>query len=100
VALTAAAFPISGTIQAYNLVTATTYAGSYNVGVGQPFTTLTGPGGFFAAINSGVVIGNVTANIVTDITTEDGSNALNAWSEEGGSGFTMTIQPSGRRTRP
>ena len=95
VALTGAAFPISGTIQAYSLVTATTYAGSYNVGVGQPFTTLTGAGGFFAAINSGVVIGNVTANIVTDITTEDGSNALNAWSEEGGSGFTMTIQPSG-----
>ena len=39
----------------------------------------------------------MTANIVSDITTEDGTNALNNWAEEGGSGFTMTIQP---RERP
>ena len=55
VALTAAAFPLTGTINSYNLVTATNYSGSYNVGVGQPFTTLTAAGGFFAAINAGIV---------------------------------------------
>src|SRR4029077_11451951 len=95
VALTAAAFPITGTINQYNIVTATAFSGSYNVGTGEAFTTLTGAGGIFSAINAGVATGNITINITTDIATEDGTNALNALNEDGGTGFTVTIQPSG-----
>ncbi len=82
-------------IKSYNIITATAYSGAYNVGAAQTFTTLTGAGGIFAAINAGVVTGNITVNITSDLTTEDGTNALNALNEEGGSGFTVTIQPTG-----
>lgn len=91
VALTAGAFPISGSINSYLISVA--YSGSYNVGTGQTFTTLTGAGGFFGAINNGVVSGNITVNIVSDIT-EPGTEPLNQWAEQGGGGYTMLIQPA------
>jgi hypothetical protein len=96
VALTSAAFPIGGTINSYTIATA--FTGSYNVGTGQTYTTLTGAGGFFAAINANVVTGNVTVNIVSDLT-EDGTNALNQWTEEGAGNYTITIQPSAATER-
>jgi hypothetical protein len=93
VALTSSAFPIGGSINSY-LITSNTFSGSYNVGSGQAFTSFTGPGGFFAALNGGVVTGNTAANITSDIS-ETGANPLNALSEEGGSGFFLTIRPFG-----
>ncbi|MFN0277057.1 MAG: DUF4394 domain-containing protein [Pyrinomonadaceae bacterium] len=71
------------------------FSGPYNVGTGETYTSLTNPGGIFEAINGGVLTGNVTLNITTDLTGELGTHALNEWVEEGGSGYTMLIKPSG-----
>ena len=71
-----------------------TFAGTISVGTGQTYTTLTSAGGLFAAINAGVVTGNLVINIVSDIT-ETGTNALNQWIEEGTGNYTLTIQSDG-----
>lgn len=68
-----------------------TFSGSYNVGTGQTFTSLTMPGGIFEAINNVGVSGNVTINITSDLSGEDGVVALNEFA----SGFTVLIKPSG-----
>lgn len=71
------------------------YSGSYNVGTGEAFTSLTNTGGVFASLNAGVLTGNVTINITSDLTGETGTVALNQWAEEGVGGYTLTIKPSG-----
>ncbi len=91
VALTSAAFPIGGTINSYSVLVS--YSGSYNVGAGETFTSLTAAGGLFAAINAGVVTGSITVNITSDISIEDGANSLNQWTEEGAGNYTLTIRP-------
>ncbi len=65
--------------------------GTYNVGAGQTYTSLTGSGsaGFFIAVNSNGLNGNVTVNITSDIA-ESGNISLNQWSGS----FTITILPS------
>lgn len=68
------------------------FTGTYNVGTGETYTTFTGVGGLFQALNGGVLTGNVTALITSDIT-EDGTNGLNQLVSDGGS-FTFSIQPS------
>jgi hypothetical protein len=83
----------STTVNTYTILT-TTLSGTISVGSGQTYTTLTGAGGLFAAMNTSVVTGNLTVNITSDIT-EDGTNSLSAIAEEPyGSNFTTTIQPS------
>ncbi len=64
--------------------------GSYNVGSGQTYTSLTGTGatGFFNAVNVNGLSGNVTVIITSDIT-ESGSVALNQWSGSN----TIIIRP-------
>ncbi|MBM2817077.1 MAG: hypothetical protein HW421_3839, partial [Ignavibacteria bacterium] len=89
--LSSSAFPITGTINQY--VISQAFAGSYNVGSGQTYTSLTKANGFFAAVNSGVVTGDITVNITSDLS-EDGVAALNQWTEESGSGFKMYILPA------
>ncbi len=69
-------------------------SGTYNVGTGQTYTSLTRAGGFFAAVNSLGLSGNVIVNITSDITTENGANALNQWTEFGAGGYTIAIRPS------
>ena len=71
------------------------YSGSYNVGTGQQFTSLTNAGGAFAAINAGALGGNVTINVTSNLTGETGANALNQWIEDGVGSYTLTIKPSG-----
>ncbi len=71
-----------------------TFSGSYNVGATETYKSLTSASGLFAALNTGVVTGNLTINITSDLT-ETGLNALNQWAETNGSGYTMTIQPNG-----
>ncbi|MBZ5637377.1 MAG: thrombospondin type 3 repeat-containing protein [Acidobacteriia bacterium] len=71
------------------------YAGSYDVGAGQSFVSLTNPGGVFEAINRGVLTGNATLDITSDLTAESGTIALHPWAEEGAGGYTLTIRPSG-----
>ncbi|MCX6249352.1 MAG: hypothetical protein NTX61_01230 [Bacteroidetes bacterium] len=74
-------------------------SGTINVGTGQTYTTLTGASGLFAAINAGVVKGNITAIITSNIT-ETGANQLNQWIEEPmGSNYILTIQPDGTTER-
>lgn len=65
-------------------------SGNYNVGSGQTYTSLTGASGFFNAVNTRGLNGNVTATITSNIT-ENGSVSLNQWS---GASYTITIQPS------
>jgi hypothetical protein len=68
-------------------------SGTVNVGSGQTYTSLTGAGGLFQAINSAALGGNLIANITSNIT-EDGTYALNQWTESGSGGYTLTIKPS------
>jgi hypothetical protein len=66
-------------------------SGTYNVGTGQTFTSLTGTGsaGFFNAVNTRGLSGNVTVLITSDIS-ESGSVSLNQWAGS----YTITIQPA------
>ncbi|MES2765771.1 MAG: T9SS type A sorting domain-containing protein [Bacteroidota bacterium] len=91
VALTSGAFPIGGTLNSYTISTG--ISGTKTVGTGGDYTTLTGTGGAFEAVNNTFLSGNLTLSIITNLT-EDGTNALNQFAEEGGTGYTITIQPS------
>ncbi|HLB37790.1 MAG TPA: DUF11 domain-containing protein [Gemmatimonadales bacterium] len=71
------------------------FTGSYDIGTGQTFTSLTNPGGIFEAINAGALTGNLTLNIVSDLAGETGTHALNQWAEDGVGGYTLTIAPTG-----
>jgi hypothetical protein len=76
------------------------YTGTYTVdGVGGSgnFASLTNPGGLFAALNAGVLTGNITINITADLTGETGVVSLEQQAEEGaGAGtYTVLIKPSG-----
>lgn len=68
-------------------------SGTITVGEGGNYPNLTRYNGLFAAINSLGLAGNLTVNIISDIS-EDGTNLLNQWTESGGSGYTLTIQPA------
>lgn len=96
--LQATNFPILGTLPTFTLVQG--YAGNYNIGTGETFTSLTGaaPTGFFAAINSGALTGDISATIVSDLT-ETGTNALNQWTEFGVGNYTLTIKPDAATLR-
>lgn len=65
-----------------------------SVGTAQTFTSLTGAGGVFAAINSQVLNQNVTVTITSDLV-EDGTNALNQTSEDGVGGYTINFVSDG-----
>ncbi|PYT00990.1 MAG: hypothetical protein DMF63_04820 [Acidobacteria bacterium] len=67
------------------------FAGTFDVGTGQSYTSLTNPGGIFEGLNTSGATGNVTINITSDLTGENGAVALN----ELAGGFTVTIKPSG-----
>ncbi|MEO5890247.1 MAG: hypothetical protein ABIQ31_08340 [Ferruginibacter sp.] len=94
VALTSSSFPVSGTINSYNIP----FSGNYNIGTGEIFTTLTKADGLFAAVNTVGLAGNATFNIISDIA-EDGSNALNQWVETGAGNYSLLIQPDGTTVR-
>jgi hypothetical protein len=83
------------TPNSYAIVTA--FASTVTVGTAGTYTSLTNTGGLFEAMNAGVFTGNTTVNIITDLTGETGTVALNQLIEEGvGAGtFTVTIKPSG-----
>lgn len=66
-------------------------SGSYNVGTGETYTSLTNTGGIFEFINNSEVTGNITINITSDLTGELGTVALNEFA----SPFTILIKPSG-----
>lgn len=74
------------------------FSGTKTVGTGGDFLSLTNAGGIFDQINSGQVSGNLTINIISDLTGETGAKFLNAWVNAPGGPFTVTIQPVGSRT--
>src|SRR5205085_7583136 len=46
-------------------------------------------------LNTSVLSGNLTINITSDLSGENGTVALNQLAEEGAGGYTVTIKPSG-----
>jgi len=80
-----------GGVNSYNILG--TLSGTKTVGAGGDYPTLTGAGGFFAAINNSILTGNLVISITGDLT-EDGTNVLNQWFEEGAGNYTLTIQPA------
>jgi hypothetical protein len=78
----------SAPTDALNYRTAPAVSGSYFVGDGQTYTTLTGAAGFFAFVNNGAVEANVDVQITSDIT-EPGTVELNNF----GSVYSMNIAP-------
>ena len=89
--LTAAAFPLTGNINSYYIITMLN--GTITVGTGGDYTSLTGADGLFNAFNGNFVTGNVTAHIISDLT-ESGESSLNQWVEQGTGNYTLTIQPN------
>ncbi len=68
-------------------------SGTYTVGTGQYYQTLTEA---FSDMNTFGLQGNVTLLIMTDINeTGAAPPTLNQWTEYGGSGYRLTIRPSG-----
>ena len=96
VALTASAFPLSGSINQYQVVSGG-LSGTVNVGTGQTYLTLTGSGGLFSVLNSGGLNGNLTANITANLT-EDGSVALNSLIYGCSGSSSLIIKPLGNYT--
>jgi uncharacterized repeat protein (TIGR02543 family) len=88
VALAAAAFPIGGTLNSYNI--AATIAGNFTVGSGGTYGTLKAA---FDDINAKVVNGDILLTILASGTTETASAVLNAVVYEGGPFFTITVKP-------
>jgi hypothetical protein len=98
VALTAAAFPIGGTINSYSIVTG--LSTSLTVGASGTYTSLTGAGGLFSAINANGLTGNTTVNILDPSVVETGAVALNQIQSGtcGLSAYTLLIKPNAATT--
>lgn len=67
------------------------FSGTYTVGSSGTYPSLTNPGGIFQAINLVGVAGPVTIEIVSDLTGETGTHALNEFAAP----HTVTIKPVG-----
>ena len=74
------------------------FSGVKTVGTGGDFPSLTNPGGIFEQLNAGNLVGNLTVNIISDLTSETGAIALKSWTEGPGGPYTVTINPVGART--
>ena len=70
-------------------------SGNYTIGATGDFTSFTKSDGLFATINASGISGNVSISVNSNITDENGATSLSEWVEYGGSGYTLTIQPSG-----
>ncbi|MEO7482114.1 MAG: T9SS type A sorting domain-containing protein [Ferruginibacter sp.] len=92
VALTVAAFPVTGTVNGYNLLVGG-LSTDVTIGASGTYPTLTGVGGLFAAINSGGLTANITARIIDASIAETGAIALNQVSYGCAGISTLTIKP-------
>jgi hypothetical protein len=88
VALTSPAFPIGGTINSFVIAPC---SGIITVGTGGDYPALTTATGVFQAINAISLTGNLTVNIISDISIEDGTHGLNQFATP----YTVTIQSDG-----
>jgi trimeric autotransporter adhesin len=83
----------------YTYTIVSSMSGTFTVGSGGNYPSLTGAGGLFADINNKAIVGNITAQVISDLT-EDGSTAINQMAvEPTGSNFTLTIQPNSATLR-
>lgn len=82
--------PANNTING-SLTVAAPLAGTYTVGSGGAYPSLTNSGGIFQALNSLGASANITIEIIADLSGETGANALN----EIAGGFTTLIKPTG-----
>jgi Secretion system C-terminal sorting domain len=96
VALTAAAFPLGGVINSYNIVA--TISTSITIGAAGTYTSLTGTNGLFADLNTKGLSGNTTVNIIDASVTETGANSLNQVSYDCAGPYTLTIKPNAAGT--
>lgn len=92
VALTATAFPVTGTIKSFTILPC---SGTVTVGTGGDYPAFTTANGLFQALNQATVNGNMTVSVISDITIEDGTHALNEFTAP----HTITIQPDGNTLR-
>ena len=83
---------ITGTNPAVLTISEPLAGGTYTVGSGGNYASLTNAGGLFDVFNTaGATTGPITVNIISDLAAETGAIALNAFS----GGFTVLIKPSG-----
>lgn len=73
-------------------------SGTVTVGSNGDYDSLSGTGGLFAAINDGILTGDIVVNITSDVI-ETGSVTLNQWSESGTGNYTLTIRPDSATMR-
>ena len=66
-------------------------SGTYTVGSGGNYPSLTNPAGIFEALNNLGASSNITIDIISDLSGELGTNALN----ELAGGYTVLIRPTG-----
>ena len=67
-------------------------AGIYTVGTGGDYPSLTGAGGVFSDITTIGLAGDVTIQVISDLT-EDGTYDLIQWTEAGTGGYLLKIVP-------
>lgn len=96
VALTGAAFPISGLINSFAING--TIPTSVTIGVAGTYTTLSGVNGLFADINNKGLAGNTVVNIIDPSVTETGLYALNQMANGCAGTYTLTIKPNAAGT--
>jgi hypothetical protein len=95
VALSAAAFPVGGSINSFTILSITGLTGTVTIGAAGTYTSLTGASGLFNAINNAGLSGNLTATIIDASVTESGAIALNAMTNNSCSAgqYSLTIKP-------
>lgn len=71
------------------------FSGIKTVGTGGDYPSLTLAGGLFDQINAGQLTGNLTINIISNLSGETGTIPLNAWVNAAGGPYTVTIKPDG-----
>ena len=95
--LTAAAFPITGTINSFSIIILLN--GTVTVGTGGDYPSLTGDNGLFTTINENILSGYLIAQIISDIN-EPGTYALNQMAEDSvGANYGLTILPNSATLR-
>ncbi len=84
------------TPDAYTYLTA--FSGTITVGTAGTYPTFNGAGGLFAALNGGVLTGDVTVQVISDIN-ETAYTPLNSLSSSCGGPWTVTIVPNNTTVR-
>ncbi len=93
VALTATAFPLTGTINSFMVVSG--LSGNVTIGAAGTYPNLTDVAGLFNAINTQGLTGNLTVTLIDPTITETGTVGLNTVSASSCSGgpYTILIKP-------